>query len=79
MSTTELRGRLRSWLRTLRRIDAEITELQERQRLLHRPWEEEYVHWSHAGDEWRLHGSVLGSDDGRRHSVTRDGWCVGAR
>jgi len=54
---------------------AEQNELQERLLLLNRPWEEEYLHWA----DGELHGSEAPPADGRRHSVTRSGWCPGDR
>ena len=47
----------------------------ERQLLLNRPWEEEFLHWSWTGQRWELHGHLVPPPDGRRRSTTRDGWC----
>lgn len=77
MSIVALKGRVRGWLGALREIDAQITELHERQRLLHRPWEEEFTHWSFDGAHWRLHGTLLAPAGRHRRSVTRGGWCPG--
>lgn len=60
----------------LREFDADLTERAERRRLLLRPWEEDFLHWSSDG---HLHGRLPPPPDGRRHSVTRGGWCPGAR
>jgi len=51
-------------------------ELQERLALINRPWEEEFLHWGPGG---ALHGHLTPPADGRRRSVTRSGWCPGAR
>ena len=45
--------RLRRLGTALREFDAEVTELHERQRLLNRPWEEEFLHWAFDGQEWQ--------------------------
>ena len=71
--------RLRRLGVALREFDAEVTELHERQRLLNRPWEEEFLHWAYDGRQWHLHGHVAPPADGRRRSVTRGGWCPGLR
>jgi len=47
-------------------------DLLERQRLLQRPWEEEFLHWSSEG---QLHGHLPPA--GRSHSTTSSGWCPG--
>jgi hypothetical protein len=72
-----LSERLRRVGATLKEFDAEVTELHERQRLLNRPWEEDLVHWAFDGEDWHLHGTLPPPDDRRRHSVTRNGWCIG--
>ena len=46
-------------------------ELAERQDLLNRPWEEEFLHWAADGT---LHGVHTPPRRGR-HSTTRAGWC----
>jgi hypothetical protein len=46
----------------------------ERQLLLNRPWEEEFLHWSWTGEQWVLHGCLV-PPPGRHRSTTRDGWC----
>jgi len=70
-----LSDRLRRVGTFLRELDAEVTELHERQRLYNRPWEEEFLHWAFDGREWQLHGHLAPPADGRRRSVTRNGWC----
>lgn len=70
------------WLRVLawlHEFKAMQLELQERVLLLNRPWEEEVTHWAHDGHDWQLHGHRPPPADGRRHSVTPDGWCPGNR
>jgi len=74
-----LRDRLHRLGAALREFDAEVTELHERQRLRNRPWEEEFLHWAYDGDAWQLHGRLTPPGDGRRHSVTRNGWCPALR
>lgn len=70
---------LRRALATLRDFYVEQAELHERMALLNRPWEEEYLHWVREEDGWRLHGHALPPPDGRRRSVTRQGWCPARR
>ena len=53
-------------------------EQAERQRLLDRPWEEEFLHWAHDGWRWRLHGHLPPPADGRRLGTTATGWCRAA-
>jgi hypothetical protein len=72
-----LSDRLRRVGTFLRELDAEVTELHERQRLYNRPWEEEFLHWAYDGRAWQLHGHLPPPDDGRRRSVTKSGWCPG--
>jgi hypothetical protein len=36
------------------------------------PWEEEFLHFAPDG---RVHGYFAPPDDGRRRSVTSEGWC----
>ncbi|MDT7555011.1 MAG: hypothetical protein QOI16_3551 [Pseudonocardiales bacterium] len=72
-----LSDRLHRLGKSLREFDAEVTELHERQRLLNRPWEEDFLHWAFDGQEWHLHGTLPPPAGRRRHSVTRNGWCVG--
>jgi hypothetical protein len=62
-------------LRQLREFLREQERLYERQLLLNRPWEEEYLHWCWTGERWELHGRLVPPDDGHRRSVTSDGWC----
>jgi hypothetical protein len=59
----------------LRRLWAGQVELQERLILLNRPWEEQFLHWS----DGQLHGTVAPPADGRRRSVTGQGWCPRAQ
>jgi len=60
------------WVRSVRFFFSMESMLRERIDLLHRPDEEQLLHW--ARDD-SLHGGVLPPQDGRRHSVTSDGWC----
>jgi hypothetical protein len=64
-----------AWLRQRAAVQE---ALQERRQLLERPWEEDYLHWHRDGDRWELHGEQPPPADGRRRSITRDGWCPGA-
>jgi hypothetical protein len=68
------RQRLGTVLQDLRNFWAEQRALRERQQLRLRPWEEEFLHFALDG---RLHGHLPPPADGRRHSVTTDGWCPG--
>jgi hypothetical protein len=68
-------NRCRRVLARLREFNATQIELQERLLLLHQPWQEDLLHWSYDGHQWQLHGHQLPPADGRRRSVTRDGWC----
>lgn len=68
-------------MRLLSRILTELrefantqAELAQRQDLLNRPWEEEYLHWAFDGERWGLHGN-LAPPRGRRRSTTGSGWC----
>ncbi|MTD58806.1 hypothetical protein [Amycolatopsis pithecellobii] len=63
----------------LRGFLATQAELAQRQDLLNRPWEEDWLHWSHDGGEWCLHGHVTPPPGRHRHSTTREGWCSGVR
>ena len=63
----------RTW-RALREFYAGYERIHERQQLLNRPWEEEFLHFARDG---RLHGHLPPPEDNRRHSVTSDGWCPG--
>jgi hypothetical protein len=69
-------SRLGPILARLREFHATQTELAERRQLLNRPWEEDFFHWVSDGEDWQLHGHFAPPDDGRCHSVTRDGWCL---
>jgi hypothetical protein len=62
---------VRMW-RSVREFCAVQVELQERLILADRPWEQELLHWA----DGELHGRVAPPDDGRRRSVTADGWCA---
>lgn len=48
--------------------------MRERRSLQDRPWEEELLHWAKDGT---LHGTVPPPSDGKRRSITKDGWCPG--
>ncbi|GAB2592119.1 hypothetical protein [Microlunatus antarcticus] len=48
--------------------------MRERRSLQDRPWEEDLLHWAKDGT---LHGHVTPPSDGRRRSITADGWCPG--
>ena len=63
----------RDWPRC-RAFWAGYRELEERQALLRRPWEEDLLHWSFDGQTWHLHGH-LDPPLGRRRSTTSTGWC----
>ena len=47
----------------------------ERQLLLNRPWDEEFLHWSWTGERWVLHGHLLPPPGRHPRSTTGDGWC----
>ncbi|HVW43148.1 MAG TPA: hypothetical protein VHC18_17550 [Amycolatopsis sp.] len=51
-------------------------ELAERQDLLNRPWEEEFLHW---GADGSLHGDRVPPRGRPRRTTTRAGWCPGHR
>jgi hypothetical protein len=68
-------ARIRRLLAAVHEHVAVLLELSERQDLLNRPWEREYMHWSNRDGCWRLHGHRAVPDDGRRRGVTRGGWC----
>lgn len=63
-------GLLQSW----REFFADYQRLYERRELVNRPWEEEFLHFALDGS---LHGRITPPSDGRRRSVTSDGWCPG--
>jgi hypothetical protein len=63
---------LRRLLGQLRDFHDRQVELAERQQLLNRPWEEEFLHW---GQDGSLHGH-LAPPGRRRFSTTRSGWCL---
>lgn len=67
------------FLTRVREFLATQAELSQRQSLLNRPWEEEMLHWSWDGREWRLHGHLTPPPGRRRHSTTDSGWCPGLR
>lgn len=68
-----LRRRLWHMVQLLARGVGYTNELSERQVLLNRPWEEEYLHW---GADGSLHGSRM--PPARHHaSTTSSGWCPG--
>jgi hypothetical protein len=65
------------WRRTLDRLREAVhvqESLHERQQLLARPWEEEFLHWAWDGQEWQLHGRLVAPGPQRR-GATADGWC----
>jgi hypothetical protein len=68
--------KLQPLLDRMRAFNAQQVELAERALLLQQPWEEDYLHWAHDGESWRLHGHVLPPPHGR-HSTTSTGWCAG--
>ena len=76
---TTLLDAARGLFRRLWEAQAAQVELQERALLRQQPWLEELLHWSYDGEEWQLHGHRLPPRDGRRRSVTRDGWCPAVR
>ncbi len=61
-----------SVLQSLREFFSDYERVYERRQLLNRPWEEEFLHFALDGT---LHGEIPPPADGRRHSVTADGWC----
>lgn len=61
-------------LQALREFYAAYARIHERQSLLNRPWEEDFLHFARDGS---VHGHLLSPSDGRRRSVTSDGWCPG--
>ncbi|TVT52790.1 hypothetical protein FNH05_12605 [Amycolatopsis rhizosphaerae] len=67
----------RKLLPALREFLATQAELAERQDLLNRPWEEEFLHWAHDGERWHLHGHLAPPAGRPRRSTTRNGWCPG--
>ena len=64
---------MRRVLRSVSEFLSLQAELTERQLLLVRPWEEDWLHWAREGDEWVLHGRL--APPRRNLSVTRGGWC----
>jgi hypothetical protein len=72
-------GRLPRGMVWLRQFAATQRELEERRRLLDRPWEEDLLHWHRDADgSVTLHGEVPPPRDGRRRSTTPEGWCPGS-
>ena len=69
-------GRVAAAWRAFQEFLAGQRELQERLVLINRPWEEEFLHW---GPDGTLHGHLTPPADGRQRSITRSGWCPGAR
>lgn len=67
-------ARRRLWA-ALRDFNATQIDLAQRQALLDRPWEEDFLHWAHDGKSWQLHGHLVPPADGRHRSITREGWC----
>jgi hypothetical protein len=70
--------RLRRLLVWLHEVNTQQGELIDRYLLLNQPWEEDFLHWSHDGEHWRLHGHLLPPRRGR-HSTTPSGWCTTQR
>ena len=69
-------GTVERTLHALRQFYAGYARIHERQSLLNRPWEEEFLHFARDGS---VHGHLLSpTSDGRRRSVTSDGWCPGS-
>lgn len=62
-------------LRWAQHLHVQVRELEERRMLLNRPWEEDFLHWSHNGKNWHLHGHVVPPAKRRYRSTTRSGWC----
>lgn len=71
MSATET---VRRTLGSLREFCAGYARIHERQSLRNRPWEEDFLHFARDGS---VHGRLISPADGRRRSVTSDGWCTG--
>jgi len=69
-------GRVAGAWRAFQEFLGRQCELQERLALINRPWEEEFLHWDPDG---ALHGHLTPRADDRQRSVTRGGWCPGAR
>lgn len=67
-------GTVGTALRALRQFYAGYARIHERQVLLNRPWEEDFLHVARDGS---VHGHLLPPTDRRGHSVTSDGWCPG--
>jgi hypothetical protein len=66
--------RVAEWLHG---FSADLRELGERQVLLDRPWEEDFLHWARDGQGWQLHGHIVAPPQRRASSVTSQGWCPG--
>lgn len=75
MPTLTVQSGLRRLLAKVRELYEQQSELAERQLLLSRPWEEEFLHW---GQDGQLHGRFV-PPGRRRFSTTRSGWCPGLR
>lgn len=63
-----------NWRQALRQFSVGYAKIHERQSLLNRPWQEEFLHFAPDGS---LHGHLTPPADGQRRSVTSDGWCPG--
>jgi hypothetical protein len=61
-----------SLLQSWKAFFADYERVYERRQLLDRPWEEDFLHFALDGT---VHGFVAPPEDGRRRSVTADGWC----
>jgi hypothetical protein len=59
----------------VRRVFADVRELDERRALLDRPWEEDFLHWARDDQGWQLHGKFVPPARRRTNSVTSQGWC----
>lgn len=69
---------VRRLLVRLAEVHAGQAELCERQRLVDRPWEGEFLHWAQNGATWELHGQRI-PPAGRRLGATKGGWCLCGR
>lgn len=62
--------------RWLQRLYVDMRELEERRLLINHPWREQFLHWSHDGKNWHIHGHLLPPKSSYR-STTSSGWCPG--
>lgn len=63
---------MRDWWRDRRLARSLRRAMRERRGLQDRPWEEDLLHWAKDNT---LHGRFTPPADGRRRSITKDGWC----